>query len=202
MSTPAGLIGQILGGELRFRRQAIGRETLAYLGQQTAHLGIVDAQHRDPVERHFVDEGEKVFVQAVPWCRWKSICSLSILVTTAMVGASSRKLPSLSSASATMISPCAQLGVAAEHMQPAADHHGRVQTGGAQHRRNHRRGRGLAVAAGHGDADISCASARRAFRRAGSPGYGAGALPRPPDWQYFTAVEITTTDGLPAIFSS
>ena len=80
------------------------------------------------------------------------MCSLSILVTTAMVGDSNRKLPSLSSASATRNSPWPSLGVGAEHVHPATDHHRRVQTRRAQHRRDHRRGRGFAVAAGHRDA--------------------------------------------------
>ncbi len=110
------------------------------------------------------------------------MCSLSILVTTAMVGDSSRKLPSLSSASATKISPCAHFGVGAEHVHPAADHHRRVQTRRAQHRRDHRRGRGFAVAAGHRDAVFHAHQLGRASRRAESPGYGVGALRALPDW--------------------
>ena len=43
------------------------------------------------------------FSRSIVW--WKSMCSLSMLLTTAIVGDSSKKLPSLSSASATRNSP-------------------------------------------------------------------------------------------------
>ncbi len=43
----------------------------------------------------------------------------------------------------------AHLGVGAEAAHPAADHHGRIETGGAEHMGDHRRRGGLAVAPGH-----------------------------------------------------
>ena len=81
------------------------------------------------------------------------MCSWSMLVITAIAGESFRNDRSLSSASATMYSPAPEARVAAECAQPPADHRGGIQSAAFEHQRHHRRGRGLAVSAGDGDAE-------------------------------------------------
>ena len=71
-----------------------------------------------------------------------------MLVTTAITGFRRRKLPSLSSASATSQSPPPRPRVGAGGQQLAADHEGRVEPAFGQHAGGQRGGGGLAVGAG------------------------------------------------------
>ena len=75
-----------------------------------------------------------------------------MLVTTATVGNRCRNEPSDSSASATRISPAPEAGVRPEGAGLAADDGGRIEPRLGEDHRDHRGGRGLAVAAGDGDA--------------------------------------------------
>ena len=75
-----------------------------------------------------------------------------MLVMIATSGFRRRKLPSLSSASATSHSPLPRRAFAPAASSLSADDEGRIQPAFAQHAGEQRRRRGLAVRAGHGDA--------------------------------------------------
>ena len=77
-----------------------------------------------------------------------------MLVTIATVDFSFRKVPSLSSASTTIQSPVADLGVGAVGVDDAAVDHRRVQPAGVQQRGDHRGGGGLAVGAADRDREL------------------------------------------------
>jgi hypothetical protein len=79
------------------------------------------------------------------------MCSGSILVTMAMVAGRRLKVPSLSSASTTIHSPCAHARVGAIGVDDPAIDHGGVEPARVQQRGDHRGGGGLAVGAGHRD---------------------------------------------------
>ena len=118
-----------------------------------------------------------------------------MLVTTAMVGESFRKLPSLSSASATRNSPCPSLALAAQAVELPADHHGGVEA--RLRPAPWRSGRWSWSCRGcrRWRCRISAASARPASRRAGSPGSCCSRAAMTSGLSLLTAEEITTTCG-------
>jgi hypothetical protein len=61
------------------------------------HLGMINAEHRETVERHILDELAVGFLDLVEPAVMFEVLG-SMLVTTAIVPSSRRKLPSLSSA--------------------------------------------------------------------------------------------------------
>ena len=96
-----------------------------------------------------------------------------MLVTIAASGASSRKVPSLSSASTTSHSPWSYAAFVPDLVDVAADEEAGMPARGAQHEGEHRRRRRLAVAARDGDR-----APRRDERaqRLGAPQHGDAAL--------------------------
>ena len=112
---------------------------------------MVEAQNRQAVERDLVDEGEKTFDQAI-----HSLIEIHMLaVDVGDHGDGGRKEQKRAIALIGLSHqnfPLSQLGVASQRSYSSPDHHGGIQSGGAQNGSDHRRRGGLAVASGHGHA--------------------------------------------------
>jgi len=87
-----------------------------------------------------------------------------------------------SSASTTIQSPAPSRRIGAVGIDDAAIDHGRVEAAAVEQRRHHRRGRGLAVRAGDGDAGFQPHQFRQHLGRGAPPAARcARAATKPPD---------------------
>ena len=133
------------------RAEAVGDVPAVNARQQILHVRVVEAQHRQAVKRHFLDELDEGVLQDL--VRLVEIEVLGVDVgddrdrgreaqerAVALVGLGDQQVA------------FAEARVAAERGHAPADHHRRVEACRAQNRGHERSGGGLAVRAGDGDA--------------------------------------------------
>ena len=132
-------------------RSAVGDGPALHAGEQPPQIVVVVAGDDHSVERHRVHELQEGLLHVVH-------VAIAIHVLAIDVGHHREDRRELQERAVALVGlghqvlRLAQPRVGAHRIDAAADDHRGIESAGGQHRRNHRRGRGLAVHAGDGDA--------------------------------------------------
>ncbi|KAG1401012.1 hypothetical protein G6F59_013101 [Rhizopus arrhizus] len=142
----------VLGAHVGLRAHAVAHHVARGLGGQRGHFRIIDAQHRQAIERQALQELGEGRLHA------GEIVAVVLQMIGINVGDDRHQRIQAQEAAIAFVGlghqPLAttQLGVGTGGQQLATDHEGRVQAAFAQHRSGQAGGGGLAVGTGHGDA--------------------------------------------------
>ena len=165
-------------------------------GDHALHDRMVDAQHREAVERDVADESLERLLQ-----RGEIAVEIEVLGIDVGDDRDRRRQPGEGAVALVGLDDHPVAGaeprVGAVGVDDAAIDHGRVEPGGLQQRADHRGRRRLAVRAGDRDRPFAAASARPASRRGARPAGGAPAPRRSSGLSGLTAEETTTTSAPP-----
>ncbi len=142
----------VLGAHVGLRAHAVAHHVARGLGSQCRHFRIIDAQHRQAVERQALQElGERRLHAG-------EIIAVVLQMIRINVGDDRHQRVQAQEAAIAFVGlghqplPATQLGVGTGGQQLATDHERRVQATLAQHRSSEAGGGGLAMGTGHGDA--------------------------------------------------
>ncbi|MNZ82244.1 hypothetical protein D3C78_1009380 [compost metagenome] len=145
------LLAHIDGAQVGALVEAVGDHRTGHLRQDLAHHRIVDAEHRQTVERQVVQELDEGLLQLV------EVAAIGAHVVGVDVGDHRDHRLQVQEAGVALVglghqvAAGAQLGIGAGSVQAAADDEGRVQAAGGEHRGDQAGGGGLAVGTGDGD---------------------------------------------------
>ena len=165
------------------------------------HRRMIDAQHREAVERHVADELVVARDHRLDVPQW-SRCSGSMLVTTAITAGSRRKRAVAFVGLHHHPVAGAEPRVGAVGVDDAAVDHGGIEMRRPPAPRRPGWWWWSCRACRRSRSTISAASARPASRRAAPPGSAARARSPLPDCPVFTADDTTTTCALPRLAAS
>ena len=137
---------------LRVRGEAVGDDRLGDRRQDLAHVGVVDAQHRDAVERQPLREVDERALQPL------EVVAVGLHVVGVDVGDHGQRRLQVEERRVGLVGlgdqelALAEPRVRVRRQEPAADHERRIEAAFGQHRRDQARRRRLAVRAGDRDA--------------------------------------------------
>ena len=160
----ASLLMHILGTHVGLRSEAVAENVPWHFGSQRGDFGVVDAQHRQPVERQPVQEFGERHAHAL------EIAAVILQMVGVDIG-DHRDLR-IQAQEAAVAFVCfgdqpvaaAEPRVGADRQQLPADHEGGIHAAFREHAGDQRGRRGLAVGAGHRDPALEAHQLRQHFR--------------------------------------